>query len=113
MEPLAMAMAVNGRPAAAVLVSLSVACAHEVRPAYLQIDEVGPGRYHMLWRTPVLSGMRLPVVLQPPMRFAISPGPRCKSFPTPLSNAVSSTLALGDWQGSGSSSLGCRRPSRT
>jgi HupE / UreJ protein len=40
--------------------------AHEIRPAYLQIDEVGPGRYKLLWRTPVLSGMRLPVVLRLP-----------------------------------------------
>jgi HupE / UreJ protein len=51
---------------AAVLVPVSAARAHEVRPAYLQIDEVGPGRYQFLWRTPVLSGMRLPVVLRLP-----------------------------------------------
>jgi hydrogenase/urease accessory protein HupE len=36
--------------------------AHDARPAYLQIDETAPGRYSVLWRTPVLSGMRLPVV---------------------------------------------------
>jgi len=40
--------------------------AHEIRPAYLQIDESAPGRYQLLWRTPVLSGMRLPVVLRLP-----------------------------------------------
>jgi len=40
--------------------------AHEVRPAYLQIDEISPGNYSILWRTPVLSGMRLPVVLDFP-----------------------------------------------
>src|SRR5580692_11131946 len=40
-----------------------IAHAHEIRPAYLQIDEVAPGRYQLLWRTPVLAGMRLPVVL--------------------------------------------------
>jgi len=51
---------------AAVLAPVSISRAHEVRPAYLQIDEVGPGRYQMLWRTPVLSGMRLPVVLRLP-----------------------------------------------
>jgi hydrogenase/urease accessory protein HupE len=38
--------------------------AHETRPAYLEISETAPGRYDVLWRTPVLSGMRLPVVLQ-------------------------------------------------
>ena len=48
----------------ALLVPLSFAHAHEVRPASLQIDEVAPGRYQVLWRIPVLSGMRLPVVLQ-------------------------------------------------
>lgn len=40
--------------------------AHESRPAYLQIRETGPGRYALLWRTPVNSGMPLPVVLQLP-----------------------------------------------
>lgn len=51
---------------AALALPLSTALAHEIRPAYLQIDEVAPGHYQMLWRTPVLSGMRLPVVLQLP-----------------------------------------------
>ncbi len=37
--------------------------AHEVRPAYLEVTETAPGRYAVLWRTPVTSGMRLPVVL--------------------------------------------------
>ena len=45
---------------------MPIAHAHEIRPAYLQIDEVGPGRYQLFWRTPVLSGMRLPVVLRLP-----------------------------------------------
>jgi len=40
------------------------AAAHEIRPAYLQIDQTGPGRYNVLWRTPLLSGMRLPVALR-------------------------------------------------
>src|SRR5262249_30693553 len=48
---------------AVVFTSTPIARGHEIRPAYLQIDEVGPGRYQLLWRTPVLSGMRLPVVL--------------------------------------------------
>jgi hydrogenase/urease accessory protein HupE len=42
------------------------AIAHDARPAYLQIREITPGRYDMLWRTPVLSGMRLPVSLRLP-----------------------------------------------
>ncbi|HMH95020.1 MAG TPA: HupE/UreJ family protein [Bradyrhizobium sp.] len=48
------------------MVPMPLARAHEVRPAYLQIDEVGPGRYQLLWRTPVLAGMRLPVILRLP-----------------------------------------------
>ncbi len=40
--------------------------AHESRPAYLEIKETAPGQYSVLWRTPVLAGMRLPVVLQMP-----------------------------------------------
>jgi len=40
--------------------------AHEARPAYLEITETAPGRYDVLWRTPVLSGMRLPVALKLP-----------------------------------------------
>lgn len=42
------------------------ASAHDVRPAYLQIDEITPGRYAVLWRTPVLSGMPLPVAIELP-----------------------------------------------
>jgi hypothetical protein len=40
--------------------------AHESRPAYLEINETVPGHYDVLWRTPLLAGMRLPVVLQFP-----------------------------------------------
>jgi hypothetical protein len=40
--------------------------AHEARPAYLEINETSSGRFSVLWRTPVLSGMRLPVVLKLP-----------------------------------------------
>ena len=40
--------------------------AHESRPAYLEINETAPGRYSVLWRTPVMSGMRLPVALKFP-----------------------------------------------
>ncbi len=40
--------------------------AHESRPAYLEIKETASGQYSVLWRTPVLSGQRLPVVLQLP-----------------------------------------------
>ncbi len=42
------------------------ALGHESRPAYLQITESAPHRYDVLWRTPLLSGMRLPVVVRFP-----------------------------------------------
>ncbi len=49
-----------------MLAHLAVARAHESRPAYLEITETAPGRYDVLWRTPVRSGMPLPVVLKLP-----------------------------------------------
>ncbi len=48
---------------AAVFVLVTAAGAHETRPAYLEIRETSPGLYSVLWRTPVLSGMRLPVLV--------------------------------------------------
>ena len=42
------------------------AWAHESRPAYLQITQIGPERFDVHWRTPVLQGMRLPVILKFP-----------------------------------------------
>jgi hydrogenase/urease accessory protein HupE len=48
------------------LLAASIASAHEARPAYLEMKETAPGQFSVLWRTPVLSGMRLPVVLQLP-----------------------------------------------
>jgi hydrogenase/urease accessory protein HupE len=42
----------------------SVAQAHDSRPAYLELNETAPGRYEVLWRTPLNAGMRLPVVLK-------------------------------------------------
>ncbi len=50
----------------AAMLPPSVLWAHEVRPAYLELKETAPGRFNVLWRTPILSGMRLPVVLALP-----------------------------------------------
>jgi hydrogenase/urease accessory protein HupE len=59
-----------GRLCAALLLAVSFAApraqAHEVRPAYLELKETAPGQFSVLWRTPVMSGMRLPVVLKLP-----------------------------------------------
>jgi hypothetical protein len=56
-------------PAILVVLLMAIAAAaraHEARPAYLEVRETGPGRYELLWRTPVLAGMRLPIALQMP-----------------------------------------------
>ena len=49
-----------------LLAGLPAAQAHESRPAYLEIKESAPGQYALLWRTPVLAGVRLPLVLSLP-----------------------------------------------
>ncbi|SFH85641.1 HupE/UreJ family protein [Albimonas pacifica] len=42
----------------ASLLALSTpARAHEIRPAYLQIEERAPGRYDLLWKVPARGGM--------------------------------------------------------
>ena len=53
---------------AAVVTLLPVAGAlgHEARPASLEITEMASGRYDVLWRTPRLGGLPLPVVLKLP-----------------------------------------------
>ena len=48
------------------LLGISAAPAHESRPAYLEVKETAPGRFDLLWRTPVLAGRRLPVQLKLP-----------------------------------------------
>ncbi len=51
---------------ACVLLAASMASAHEARPAYLEIKENTPGQFTVLWRTPIMSGMHLPVTLNLP-----------------------------------------------
>ena len=43
------------------LLAASQALAHEVRPAYLQVAETGPGVFSVLWKQPVLQDRRLPI----------------------------------------------------
>ena len=49
-----------------LLATAGTAFAHDARPAYLEIRQLSGERYELAWRTPVLSGMRLPVALQLP-----------------------------------------------
>jgi hypothetical protein len=51
------------------------AWAHESRPAHLEVTETAPGRYDVLWRTPLLSGMRLPIALKFPDEVRNVSGP--------------------------------------
>ena len=62
------------------MANASVVQAHESRPAYLEINETGPGRYEVLWRTPTNAGMRLPVVLKFPDDTRTSITPSVKEF---------------------------------
>ena len=50
------------------------------RPAYLEINETAPGRYEVLWRTPINAGMRLPVVLKFPDDARNITAPSVKEF---------------------------------
>lgn len=45
-----------------VLLASAAAQAHEVRPAYLQIDETAPDRYTIAWKQPVVSDLALHLV---------------------------------------------------
>ncbi len=60
----------------ALLLPLASVQAHESRPAYLEIKQTSANRYNVLWRTPVNSGMRLPVALRFPdeVRNVTEPG---------------------------------------
>jgi len=49
-----------------LLLAVSVASAHEARPCYLELKETSAGQFEVLWRTPVLAGMRVPVALRLP-----------------------------------------------
>jgi hydrogenase/urease accessory protein HupE len=62
----------------------SGAWAHESRPAYLEINETAPGRYDVLWRTPLLAGMRLPVVLTFPDNVRNVTEPALRELPDSL-----------------------------
>ena len=60
------------------------AWAHEARPAYLEISETAPGRYDLIWRTPLLSGMRLPVTLRLPADVRNVTEPAVRELPDSL-----------------------------
>lgn len=48
----------------------SIAAAHEVRPAFLQIREIEPATYDVMWKTPAQGDMRLALNVILPMECA-------------------------------------------
>lgn len=54
--------------------------AHDARPAFLQLTETAPGRFDVVWRTPLMSGMRLPVVVRFPAGTRNLSGPAERDF---------------------------------
>jgi hypothetical protein len=81
---------------ALLLVPLA-ASAHESRPAYLAIGETVPGQFSVLWRTPVLAGMRLPIVLKLPDRV--------KNLKDPIVSELSDSLVERRWVDAGPNGL--------
>ena len=91
-----------------LLVALPPARAHEARPAYLEIKETAPGQFSVLWRTPVLAGMRLPVVLKLPDDVQEREGARSsRSWRIRSSSGAGSTPGRTGSRASASSSPGC------
>lgn len=66
----------------ALAASATAAWTHEVRPAYLQIDETAPGRYAIAWKQPVVSDMALHLV--PHLSAGWLETPPATVFVTPL-----------------------------
>jgi hydrogenase/urease accessory protein HupE len=78
-----------------------VAQAHESRPAYLELKETGPGQYSVLWRTPVLSGQRLPVALSMPTDV--------KNLREPVIQQLADSLVERRWVDAGRGGLAGKR----
>jgi hydrogenase/urease accessory protein HupE len=77
------------------------ASAHESRPAYLAIAEIAPGQFSLLWRTPVLAGMRLPIVLKLPDRV--------KNLKEPIVSELADSLVERRWIDAGPNGLAGER----
>lgn len=85
----------------ALSTSTSVTRAHEVRPAYLELKETAPGQFSVLWRTPVLAGMRLPVALKLPDGV--------RNLKEPVTQELTDSLVERRWIDAGSGGLAGRR----
>ena len=85
----------------ALLIVPPAASAHESRPAYLAVKETAPGQFSVLWRTPVLAGMRLPIVLKLPDRV--------KNLKDPVVSELADSLVERRWIDAGSNGLAGER----
>jgi hydrogenase/urease accessory protein HupE len=61
---------------AALFAIAPAALAHEIRPAFLQIREIEPGAYDILWKTPAQGDMRLALNVTLPANCANAGDPR-------------------------------------
>jgi hydrogenase/urease accessory protein HupE len=84
-----------------VLLAAPAARAHETRPAYLEIKETAPGKFSVLWRTPVLAGMRLPLVLKMPGDV--------KNLKEPIVEELTDSLVERRWVDAGPNGLAGKR----
>jgi hydrogenase/urease accessory protein HupE len=85
----------------ASVLAVPTARAHEARPAYLEIKETSPNQFSVLWRTPVLAGMRLPVVLT-------MPGD-AKNLKDPVEQELADSLLERRWIDAGAHGLAGKR----
>ena len=84
-----------------LFLALSIASAHEARPAYLEIKETAPGQFTVLWRTPVLAGMRLPIALRLPGDV--------KNLKEPTVEELADSVVERHWIDAGANSLSGKR----
>lgn len=84
-----------------LLAGLPAAQAHESRPAYLEIRETAPGQYALLFRTPVLAGRRLPLLLGLPAGV--------KDLKAPVTQELTDSLVERRWIDAGPNGLAGER----
>ena len=85
----------------ACVLAVPTARAHEARPAYLEIKETSPNKFSLLWRTPVLAGMRLPVILTMPGDV--------KNLKEPVEQELADSLLERRWIDAGPTGLAGKR----
>lgn len=83
------------------LLAVPTAWAHEARPAYLEIKETTPNQFSVLWRTPVLAGTRLPVVLSMPNDV--------RNLKEPVVQELADSLIERQWIDAGANGLAGKR----